>query len=31
VFTNDASVDFGEIRQGRGLSYDLLGAAFCAK
>ena len=31
VFTNDASVDFGEIRRGKGLSYDLLGAAFCAK
>jgi len=31
VFTNDASVDFGEVWQGKGLSHDLLGAAFCVK
>lgn len=30
VFTNDDSVDFGEVWQGRGLSFDLLSAAFCA-
>lgn len=29
LFTNDASADFGEIWQGKGLSYDLLSAAFC--
>lgn len=29
VFTNDASVDFGEIWQGKGLSHVLLSAAFC--
>lgn len=29
LFTNDDSVDFGEIWQGKGLSYDLLSAAFC--
>ena len=30
IFTNDDTVDFGEVWQGRGLSYDLLSAAFCA-
>ena len=30
VFTNDDSVDFGEVWQGRGLSHDLLSAALCA-
>ena len=29
IFTNDDAVDFGEVWQGRGLSYDLLSAAFC--
>ena len=29
VFVNDQSVDFGEIWQGKGLSHDLLSAAFC--
>ena len=29
VFTNLAELDFGEIWQGRGLSYDLAAAAFC--
>ncbi|OYU69306.1 MAG: hypothetical protein CFE28_04375 [Alphaproteobacteria bacterium PA2] len=29
VFTNDATVDFGEIWQGQGLTYELLSAAFC--
>lgn len=29
VFTNDDSVEFGEVWQGRGLSFDLLSAAFC--
>lgn len=29
VFTNDAAADFGEIWQGRGLSYDVLSAALC--
>ena len=29
VFVNDDTVDFGEIWQGKGLSYDLLSAAFC--
>ncbi|MBB5728970.1 serine hydrolase domain-containing protein [Sphingomonas prati] len=29
VFTNDDSVDFGEIWQGKGLSHALLSAAFC--
>jgi len=29
VFTNDATVDFGEIWQGQGLTYDLLSAALC--
>ena len=29
VFTNDASVDFGEVWQGRGLAFDLLSAALC--
>ncbi|WP_295639348.1 serine hydrolase domain-containing protein [Novosphingobium sp.] len=29
VFTNDDSVDFGEVWQGKGLSFDLLSAAFC--
>lgn len=29
VFTNDASVDFGEIWQGRGTTFDLASAAFC--
>ncbi len=30
VFTNSAAVDFGEIWQGSGFSYDLLDAAFCS-
>ena len=30
VFTNDAALDFGEVWQGKGLSHDLLAAAFCA-
>lgn len=29
VFINDDTVDFGEVWQGKGLSYDLLSAAFC--
>lgn len=29
VFTNDDSIDFGEVWQGKGLSFDLLSAAFC--
>ena len=29
LFTNDDTVDFGEVWQGKGLSYDLLSAAFC--
>jgi hypothetical protein len=29
VFTNDDAIDFGEVWQGRGLSYELLSAAFC--
>lgn len=29
VFVNDDPVDFGEVWQGKGLSYDLLSAAFC--
>lgn len=29
VFVNDDTVDFGEVWQGKGLSYDLLSAAFC--
>ncbi|WP_274517574.1 serine hydrolase [Sphingomonas sp. PAMC 26621] len=29
VFVNDDTVQFGEIWQGKGLSYDLLSAAFC--
>jgi CubicO group peptidase (beta-lactamase class C family) len=29
IFTNDDTVDFGEIWQGKGLSFDLLSAAFC--
>lgn len=29
IFTNDDAVDFGEVWQGKGLSYDLLAAAFC--
>jgi CubicO group peptidase (beta-lactamase class C family) len=29
VFTNDDSVDFGEVWQGKGPSFDLLSAAFC--
>lgn len=30
VFTDNADVEFGEIRQGKGASYDLASAAFCA-
>ncbi len=29
LFTNDASAEFGEVWQGRGLTFDLLSAAFC--
>ncbi len=29
VFTNDASAEFGEVWQGKGLAYDLLSAALC--
>ncbi|MBC7504149.1 MAG: beta-lactamase family protein [Sandarakinorhabdus sp.] len=29
IFINDDTVDFGEVWQGRGLSYQLLSAAFC--
>ncbi len=29
VFINDDTLDFGEVWQGKGLSYDLLSAAFC--
>ena len=29
VFTNAADVDFGEVWQGRGLTFDLLQAALC--
>ena len=29
LFTNDASAEFGEVWQGKGLSFDLLSAAFC--
>jgi len=29
VFTNDAALDFGEVWQGKGLTHDLLAAAFC--
>ncbi len=29
VFVNDDTVDFGEVWQGKGLSYDLLSTAFC--
>ncbi|MBC7497047.1 MAG: beta-lactamase family protein [Sphingomonadaceae bacterium] len=29
VFVNDDTLDFGEVWQGKGLSYDLLSAAFC--
>lgn len=31
VFTDNADAAFGEIWQGKGLSYDLASAAFCAK
>lgn len=31
VFTDNADVEFGEIWQGKGVSYDLASAAFCAK
>lgn len=30
VFTNDASLDFGEVWQGEGLTHDILAAAFCS-
>jgi CubicO group peptidase (beta-lactamase class C family) len=30
VFVNDDTLDFGEVWQGKGLSYDLLSAAFCS-
>ncbi len=29
IFTNDDTVDFGEVWQGKGFAYDLLSAAFC--
>ncbi len=29
VFANDDTLDFGEVWQGKGLTYDLLSAAFC--
>jgi D-alanyl-D-alanine carboxypeptidase len=29
LFTNDDSIDFGEVWQGKGLTYDLLSATFC--
>jgi len=29
IFVNDDAIDFGEIWQGKGLSFDLLSAAFC--
>ena len=29
IFTNDDTVDFGEVWQARGLAYDVLSAAFC--
>ncbi|USU05571.1 beta-lactamase family protein [Sphingomonadaceae bacterium OTU29LAMAA1] len=29
LFTNDASATFGEVWQGKGLTFDLLSAAFC--
>ena len=29
LFTNDASAEFGEVWQGKGLTHDLLSAAFC--
>ncbi len=29
IFINDGSVDFGEVWQGKGLTYELLSAAFC--
>ncbi|MGR6331455.1 serine hydrolase domain-containing protein [Sphingomonas sp. XXL09] len=28
-FTNDATAEFGEVWQGKGLTHDLLSAAFC--
>ncbi len=31
LFTNDAARDFGEVWQGKGLTFDLLSAAFCPK
>ena len=30
LFTNDSAADFGEVWQGRGLTFDLLSASFCA-
>ena len=30
VFTDNADAEFGEIWQGKGVSYDLASAAFCA-
>lgn len=29
LFTNDASAEFGEVWQGKGLTFDLLSVAFC--
>lgn len=29
LFTNDQSVEFGEVWQGEGLTFDLLSAALC--
>lgn len=31
VFTDNADAAFGDIRQGRGVSFDLASAAFCAR
>ncbi len=30
LFTNNATAEFGEVWQGKGLTYDLLSAAFCS-
>lgn len=29
VFTNEDSLEFGEVWQGKGLTYDLLSAVLC--
>ena len=31
IFTDNADAEFGDIRQAKGVSYDLASAAFCAK